>query len=129
MVDFHAYISSMGGALTMGLMRAPDPRACGIATLDAGSRIVDFVEKPKHPAGDLANCGVYIAGQSLFDHGSPELNDPDRVCDLGHHVLPRLTGKMYGYPIEDYLRDIGTPTAYRQALKEWPGVETGHPRL
>lgn len=122
MVDFHAYISSMGGALTMGLIHAPDPRACGIATLDPGGRIVDFVEKPAYPHSDLANCGVYIANKSLFDYCSPEQHNAGRPLDLGCHVLPRLTGKMYGYPVEDYLRDIGTPQAYRLALAEWPGI-------
>lgn len=128
MIDFHAHISSMDGALTMGLMHAPDPKACGIATLDAGGRIVDFVEKPEHPPSDLANCGVYIASQGIFDHSPQELNDTGQVFDLGHHLLPLLSGKMYGYPIEDYLRDIGTPQAYRLALAEWPAVGTACPQ-
>lgn len=120
MIDFHQNIRSMGGVLTMGLFHAPDPRACGIATLNADGRIIDFVEKPDRPAGDLANGGIYIAGPELFDHVDPAVDGTGAVFDLGHHLLPRLTGRMYGYPIEDYLRDIGTPQAYHMALSEWP---------
>lgn len=124
MIDFHTHIRSMGGILTMGLMRAPDPRACGVAMLDIDGRIVDFIEKPEHPPGDWANCGVYIAGQDIFDVDSPALDSAGGVIDLGHHLLPKLVGKMFGYPIQGYLRDIGTPRAYDLALSEWPAVDS-----
>jgi mannose-1-phosphate guanylyltransferase len=123
MIDFHEDIRSMGGILTMGLFHAPDPSACGIATLDAHGRIVDFVEKPDCPGGDLANGGVYIAGPEIFDYVDPVRDGSDAVFDLGHDLLPRLNGKMYGYPIEEYLRDIGTLEAYQRALAEWPRQE------
>jgi mannose-1-phosphate guanylyltransferase len=120
MIDFHHHIRSMGGVLTMGLMQAPDPKACGIAALDAEGRIVGFVEKPDHPTGDLANAGIYIASREIFADAAPGQTNPGEVFDVGHHLLPRLVGRMYGYPIEDYLRDIGTHAAYQNALKEWP---------
>jgi mannose-1-phosphate guanylyltransferase len=123
MIDFHSHISSMGGALTMGLMRAPDPKACGIATMDAKGKIVHFIEKPEHPASDLANSGVYIAGQRIFDIPRPSISAPNGVFDLGHDLLPNLVGRMYGFPIKDYLRDIGTPEAYQMALQEWSQIQ------
>jgi mannose-1-phosphate guanylyltransferase len=124
MVDFHHQFRSMGGILTMGLIQAPDPRACGIVTLDEGGRIIRFVEKPQMPESDLANGGIYICGREIFDY----LESPDdgarEILDLGHHVLPRLTGKMFGFPIAPYyLKDIGTPEAYRLALAHWPPPE------
>lgn len=120
MIDFHYNFRSMGGVLTMGLMRAPDPAACGIAAVDGTSRITRFVEKPRNPESNLANGGVYIASGEIFEFfPSPEDGKTD-VLDLGHHILPLLTGRMYGYEIKDYLRDIGTPQAYEKALQEWP---------
>lgn len=120
MIDFHHNFRSMGGVLTMGLIRAPDPRACGIASVDATSRITRFVEKPPNPESDLANGGVYVANRELFDFfPRPEEGATD-VLDLGHHILPLLTDRMYGYEIDAYLRDIGTPQAYERALTEWP---------
>ncbi len=124
MIDFHAHIRSLGGVLTMGLIRAPDPRACGIVTLDGNSRIVRFVEKPQQPESDLANGGTYISSQELFNYLQEPRDGADAVQDLGHHVLPLLTKKMYGFPIAPYYsKDIGTPEAYEQALEQWPHPE------
>ena len=121
MVDIHHHFRSMGGILTMGLIRAPNPRACGIVTLDAGGKIIKFVEKPQQPESDMANGGVYISGNEIFKY-MEDLEDAGGVVhDLGHHILPRLAGKMYGYPIApDYLKDIGTPQAYAEAQAQWP---------
>ncbi len=121
MIDFHYNISIMGGILTMGLIKAPDPRACGIVTLDAYHRIVRFAEKPQQPESDLANGGVYIAGSGIFSFMADSAAGREGVLDLGHHILPRLTGKMFGFHIApDYLKDIGTPEAYKESLNQWP---------
>ncbi len=106
--------------LTMALMRAPDPKACGIATLDDSNTIIRFVEKPEHPESDLANAGIYIASKAIYevmkDHAGAK-----GVWDIGHHVLPLLGGRMHGFHIAPYyLKDIGTPEAYQTALAQWP---------
>jgi mannose-1-phosphate guanylyltransferase len=127
MIDFHRNIGSMGGVLTMGLIHAPNPSACGIVSLDCDDRIITFVEKPTNPQSDLANCGVYIAAAAIYDYFAEQTADRGTVFDIAHHLLPRLTGKMFGYPIEPaYLKDIGTPQSYREALAQWPpqGVTT-----
>ena len=105
----------------MGLMRAPDPKACGIVTLDEHDRIIRFVEKPAYPESDLANGGIYVASQELYScmEGIADENRP--VLDLGHDLLPRLEGRMFGFQIApSYLKDIGTPEAYKEALAQWP---------
>ncbi|MFZ5571887.1 MAG: sugar phosphate nucleotidyltransferase [Thermodesulfobacteriota bacterium] len=122
MMAFHRKCRKTGTVLTMGLFHAPDPRSCGIAELDAGGRIVRFVEKPEHPVSDLANAGIYIAAAELYDYfpRSPSGAEGTGVLDLGHDVLPRLAGRMCGYEIRGYIRDIGTIESYRAAQKEWP---------
>lgn len=120
MIDFHREYRSNGGVLTMGLFSAPNPSACGIAVLDQEKRIIDFYEKPQNPMGYLANAGIYIAANTLFKTLSRAAEENQSVFDLGHHVLPALTGKMFGYPINGYIRDIGTVSSYRQALTQWP---------
>ncbi len=121
MVDFHYHFRSMGGILTMGLIRAPNPSACGIVTLDEGHKIIRFVEKPRQPESNLANGGIYISGSEIFNYMDEPAENMDAVQDLGHHILPRLAGKMYGFPIAPYyLKDIGTPEAYEEALSQWP---------
>jgi len=100
--------------LTMGLFHSDYPQACGIASLDEEGMVISFVEKPQEPENDLANAGIYVVSPEIFSY-IPEGN----VVDLGHDVLPKLVGKMYGCEIDGYLRDIGTPENYKKAQGEW----------
>lgn len=103
------------GVMTVGLFHAPNPRAAGIVELDATGRVTGFEEKPAHPRGDLANAGVYLARQAVFDH----IPDRPGVVDFGHHVLPGLVGRMAGHVIDGLLVDIGTPAALDRAATLW----------
>ena len=122
MVACHRRHRSAGAVLTVGLFRSPDPGSCGIAVLDKQNRITEFTEKPRMPVGNLANGGVYVASSSLFDFfpESPAPKRPHGALDLGFHVLPKLVGRMFGYEIDTYLRDIGTTESYEAAMQEWP---------
>ena len=105
----------------MGLFHSPNPASCGIAELDSDQKVVAFSEKPENPQSSLANAGIYMASQEIFGYFPQTPPEPlESVMDFGHHVLPLLAGSMYGYPISEYLRDIGTLESYRQALTEWP---------
>ena len=103
--------------LTMGLFHTNNPAGCGIATVNEKHMITEFIEKPKHPVSNLANAGIYVAGQEIFDY-SPSTKDE---VDMGKDVLPLLTGKMAGFEIKDYLLDIGTMGNYQKAQEEWQG--------
>lgn len=102
---------------TMGLFKTPEPQACGIALLDETGRVVEFIEKPKHPKSDWANSGVYLAGPDML-----ELLPPAGFCDFGFDVLPRLVGRMYGYKIHEYYCDLGTPERLERGRRDWPLV-------
>lgn len=104
--------------LTMALFEAENPRACGIAELDERGVIVAFEEKPEHPNGTLANAGMFVAGQELFRYITP-LSFP---WDFGGDVVPNLVGRMNGYRLDGYLRDIGTHESLRRAEVEWAGL-------
>lgn len=103
---------------TLALFRAPEPSACGIVRTDDTGKIIDYVEKPREPAGDLANAGMYAFHPRVLDNivGQSPL-------DIGYHLLPRLVGRAYGVMIGGYFRDIGTPEAYQSAQQEWPRQE------
>ena len=120
MIRQHDDYSALGGILTMGLIHAPVPRECGIVKLDNTQKIVSFIEKPNNPASDLANGGVYVATPEIFSFFTDScIRQTDTVCDLGFHLFPKLVGKMYGYEIKEYLRDIGTIESYDAAIREW----------
>jgi D,D-heptose 1,7-bisphosphate phosphatase len=89
--------------LTMVLFRASNPSACGIAELDEDGRIISFVEKPKTPASNLANAGLYVVDAATYREIAKM-----RAFDLGFDVLPRFVGRMRGWTWGGYCLDIGT---------------------
>jgi mannose-1-phosphate guanylyltransferase len=113
MSEFH---SRHGAIATLGLYQVPDPARCGVAVMDQKGVIIDFEEKPQAPRSNWAFSGLLLADSRLFD-----VILPDIPADLAFHVLPRLVGKMRGYPIADYLLDIGTMSNYQKAQATWPG--------
>jgi mannose-1-phosphate guanylyltransferase len=108
---------AQGPAATLGLYEVPNPKACGIATLDSNHVIREFVEKPASPEGNLAFSGLMIGTPDILDN-IPAITP----VDIGFHLLPRLTGRMVGHRIEEYLVDIGNLEAYGAAQAEWPGL-------
>ena len=121
MVSRHMEYKKDQCTLTMGLVRVPNPSDCGIAEMNTMGKITSFIEKPEHPADNLANAGIYIASDRIFDvFPTPDEYHEDGVLDFGYHILPRLTGRMFGYEINEYLRDIGTIESYEKAGSEWP---------
>ena len=104
---------------TLGVCDVPEPRRCGIVTVDKENIVREFVEKPEVPSSSLAFSGIMV--------GSPALLDfiPSHIpADVGFHVLPRLVGQMAACRISDYLLDIGTPENYRAAQVSWPGFQS-----
>ena len=112
---FAAFHQEHGGVLSMALFHTNQPKQCGIAEMDAQGRVIAFEEKPEHPASDLANAGMYMAGPGLFKY----LDMDKPLLDFGRDVLPRLVGQMYGWPTQGYLIDIGTMENYQRANREW----------
>ncbi len=95
-------------------IRVPDPEKFGIFKTDAEGRLTDLIEKPQEFVGDLANAGVYVLDQRIFEEldkttvgerGEIDLTDavlalaqraPMQVVNVERHWLP------IGYP-----EDIG----------------------
>lgn len=111
MRNFH---ERKGSLFTMGLFRADEPQSCGIATLNEDDRVIEFVEKPSSPRGNLANAGIYLAEKEIFQYFPRK-----EFMDFGFDILPQLIGKMHGYEIKEYLLDIGTYENYQRAQREW----------
>lgn len=112
------------GALTMALFRSREPKSCGIAEMQPGDvdqgLIIGFQEKPENPKTNLANAGIYVASETIFDHFPQGAATPPHPLDFGYHVLPNLVNRMYGYVIDSFLMDIGTLESYKVAQRTWP---------
>jgi mannose-1-phosphate guanylyltransferase len=101
--------------ITIGLFRTRTPRSAGIVELAEDGRVTAFVEKPSEPRSNLANAGVYLARQEVFDW-IPMASMP---TDFGLHVLPSLVGRMFGYCIPEFHADIGSPDRLEAAAADW----------
>ena len=104
-------------AATLGVYAVPDPQRCGIVSMDRDCLITEFIEKPAVPSGNLAFAGIMVGTQLLLD-AIPHKPETDIALD----VLPRLAGRMHGFPISAFLLDIGTRENYEAAQLTWPGL-------
>ena len=100
---------------TIGVYEVPDPSRCGIVQVNERGVVLDFVEKPRVPVGNLAFSGLMLATPALLN-----FIPGDCPVDLGFHVLPQIVGRMAAYPIPDFIIDIGTLETYRAAQENWP---------
>jgi mannose-1-phosphate guanylyltransferase len=110
---------SRNPAATLGVSRVAKPQRCGIVTLAPDNTIEDFIEKPEHPATDLAFSGLMVATPKLLSAIPEQL-----PCDIGFDLLPRLRGSLLAFPISDFLLDIGTLETYDTAQNTWPGLRS-----
>jgi mannose-1-phosphate guanylyltransferase len=99
---------------TLAVSHSECPQACGVVTVDEAGRMVGYHEKPERPCGDLANAGIYAFSPSALDGlaGDPPL-------DIGYDLLPALAKRAQTVEIDGYFRDIGTPSSYERAQREW----------
>ena len=104
-----------GAAATLAVFHSENPSTGGVVELDAGGRVIGFVEKPSEPVCDLTNAGMYAFGPGVIDEIDDRLPQ-----DIGYDLMPRLVGRARAVLVEGYFRDIGTPDAYRRAREEWP---------
>ena len=116
MLAFHR---SHGACATLGVNTVPDPSRCGVITADAQGVIRGFVEKPQNPTSNLVFSGILIGTPAILS-----VVPPVPQADIARDLLPNLLGRMYAYPISEFLVDIGTMANYRFAQESWPGLAT-----
>ncbi len=97
----------------------------GVIGVDAESRIVEFMEKPKKPAAapwdpakSLISMGVYLFRTPVLIKALiKDARNPKSAHDFGRDIVPALIGsrRVFAYTFDDYWEDIGTIDAYWQA--------------
>lgn len=113
--DFH---NKNDALCTIALTTVDDPSSYGVAKL-AGSRILEFVEKPKREESpsNLINSGLYVL--------EPEIVSmiPKGFSLLEKDIFPKLAkkGKLFGYPFSGQWFNVGTVKQYENAIKNWKG--------
>jgi mannose-1-phosphate guanylyltransferase len=142
MREFH---ESHDGIATLATKRVADTTQFGVAITGADGRIQGFQEKPD-PAealSDLANCGIYMFREEIFDFfpapGTAKFagpDDPPGFADWATDVFPALLEgdvPFYSHEIDAYWNDIGNLEELREgnldALRGAVQVEPGAPEV
>lgn len=61
--------------------RVEDPSRYGVVELKNG-KLLQIIEKPANPSGDLINAGIYLFNERIFDYMELELNLPEVLNDM-----------------------------------------------
>ena len=117
MLAFHKQVKA---DVTMGVVSVPIEQAhrFGVATIDAKGKVLDFVEKPRIPRGNLASMGIYVFNKRiLFERLIEDAAQPDSTHDFGYTIIPGMVNrdKVFAYKFDGYWQDIGTIDAYYEA--------------
>ncbi|MBN1562966.1 MAG: glucose-1-phosphate adenylyltransferase [Anaerolineae bacterium] len=118
LVEYH---EDMNADATVCVIPVPIEEAprYGIMHTAPDNRIIDFVEKPVNPPGNLANMGVYVFKTGILEELLLEdTTRPDSRHDFGYNIIPRMMElgmKVMAYPFSGYWIDVGTVDAYWEA--------------
>lgn len=96
-----------------------DASRFGIIVPDENGHVLDFQEKPKKPASNLASMGIYIFTYKVLRNAL--INDAKNeksTHDFGKDIIPTMLKdgkKLLAYRYSGYWRDVGTVTSLHQA--------------
>lgn len=100
-----------GALATIALCKVDDPCRYGVAELENGNCIKNFIEKPAKGQAptNLINAGIYVLSPKVFDY-IPK----GKQCSMEREVFPALAKehKLFGHMIDGLWIDIGKPEEY-----------------
>jgi len=100
-----------GARATLALYPVEDASAYGLVHRDEEGAVLEFLEKTGEHSPGAINAGAYVLDRSVLD-----LVPAGREVSIEREVFPRLVGDgLYGFDLEGYWMDIGTPDRYLQA--------------
>ncbi len=127
--------------MTVACLEVPvaDATAFGVMAVDEESRVVEFAEKPDHPACipgkpgvSLASMGIYVFNSKfLFEQLIRDADDKRSSHDFGKDLIPHMVKKyrVFAQSFDQscvgvgddgvpYWRDVGTIDSYWEANME-----------
>ncbi len=101
--DFLLFHRMNGGLMTLCLTSVKEPLDYGVAKM-RGSKIVEFVEKPKMASSYLVNAGIFLAEPEMFNFMSTK-----EKISLEYDVLPNIvkSERLFGYLLSGRWMDVG----------------------
>lgn len=120
---FHRFHLQHPGEGSLALARVEDATVCGRVELDPQGRITVFREKDPAPGPAWVNGGLYLLPRAWL------LDLPRVPSSLEREVFPAWIPRLWGFPTEGPLLDIGTSESYRRAQQLLaPPTEATHGR-
>lgn len=109
-----------GSFATMTLHRPKNEKVTSLVKFDEDWKLLGFIERPTPE--QLVEAGVVYMNSSFYIF-EPEIFKyipKDQKVDFGYDVWPKVLAsgeKVYVYPTNDYVLDIGTPEKLEEAQK------------
>ena len=113
-----SYHLAKGADVTVPLYQVPMEEAhrYGVLTTDEDGRIIEFDEKPDRPKSNLISMGIYVFNRQTLIEQLMADSQRDTSHDFGHDIIPAMVEhpelRTYGFPFNDYWRDVGTIESY-----------------
>ncbi len=109
--------------VTMGLFDVDDKQLAkkyGIAAINDGAKITDFIEKPKQPPSTLAAMCLYFIPPDRFS-SIKEYKSEGLPLDLAGNFIEWLSKKepVYGYTFKGLWLDIGDKRSLEYAQENY----------
>ncbi len=120
-LDIGTFVAAHRGAgaiATIAVYRKVVDLTLGVLSLDAGSQVIDYVEKPSMDY--MVSTGIYCFKPAALEHLVP-----GAACDLPD-LIRRLIARrqrVHGYRFEGNWLDIGRPEDYEAALNLFGGPD------
>lgn len=92
---------------SMSLVEVQDPRRYGIVEV-CGNKVKSLSEKPKRPKSNLANAGVYVFNENIFNLLDKVKKSARHEYELTDAIKQLITvGSVYGFKCQGQWMDIG----------------------
>jgi mannose-1-phosphate guanylyltransferase len=115
-LEFHVKKS----LLSVALFHTKFPQQCGIVEkIRKDGLILSFREKPIDATSNLASAAIFIASPLIIK----DFPKRKKFFDFTTEILPKFIGRMYGYIMDGFNIDIGTPEGYADANRvHWDDI-------
>ncbi|MGH2377934.1 MAG: sugar phosphate nucleotidyltransferase [Candidatus Limnocylindria bacterium] len=115
LTKFLAFHEEKKAAVTLCLVRVPDPLEYGVVITDGDGRVTKFLEKPSwgEVFSDTINTGIYVIDPRVMDR-----YPVGAAFDFSKDLFPQLLDEgepIYGYVAEGYWTDVGSIAEYARA--------------
>ncbi|MDR1328345.1 MAG: NTP transferase domain-containing protein [Oscillospiraceae bacterium] len=118
LTELFAFHRERESEVTIALHSVPEPTEYGLVVCAPGGRVGKFAEKPawEGVVTDTVSTGIYVLSESVL-RDIPRRGEYDFARDL----FPKLLASnrsLYGFAPRGYWRDIGTPDAYYECIRD-----------